>query len=390
MQLTRDNGRTWKNVWTCSAKVQLGGLSRQIKCNVGQLDFVNANVGYAAVHDSCFGMGCGPPPLIAKTTDGGVSWQATMGPGVAESDKVVSVRFLDERTGFAWLSSKKLQMTTDGGETWRGIVASPGEAMQFADPSVGWGMVLDRTDTPVSFTTDGGNRWITREVRLPTTGRAYSLPRRDRAYIVGDNGMVFRYRVVPASHPLGKNDIAAPAMPGFDSPLDEQVQQLEKVVSELTTAVAAGAAGAPAGAATAGTAGDPTGGGSAGGAGGAAGGAGGAGSALDAPLAPPSAYTTQCCKKSFNQLEVILGALSTTLPEFIGKYRNLNLLLAALRMGAELPGQYRSVKDGLSAFRKSDSKEAAQAALAAVSAALSAFKQTTAVSMQQQLPPVQP
>ena len=79
--------------------------------------------------------------------------------------------------------------------------------------------------------------------------------------------------------------------------------------------------------------------------------------------------------------------MSKTLPEFIGKYKNLNLLLAAVRMGAELPGQYRSVKGGLSAFGKAEDREGAQSALAAVSAALSAFKQTTAVSMQKQLPP---
>lgn len=42
-----------------------------------------------------------------------------------------------------------------------------------------------------------------------------------------------------------------------------------------------------------------------------------------------------------SRLDVILGALSQTLPEFIGKYKNLNLLLAAVRMGAELPGEFR-------------------------------------------------
>ncbi|MGH8631432.1 MAG: hypothetical protein ACREU7_11810, partial [Burkholderiales bacterium] len=111
------------------------------------------------------------------------------------------------------------------------------------------------------------------------------------------------------------------------------------------------------------------------------------GEPFDAPLTPASEFTANCCKKPFSRLEVILGALSQTLPEFIGKYKNLNLLLAAIRMGAELPGEYRAIKGGLRAFRKSTNKEEAQGALAGVSAALSAFKQTTSVSMQQQLPP---
>jgi hypothetical protein len=56
-------------------------------------------------------------------------------------------------------------------------------------------------------------------------------------------------------------------------------------------------------------------------------------------------------------------------------------------MGGELPSEFRAVKGGLSAFRKANDRESAEAALASVSAALSALKQTTAVSMQTELPP---
>jgi hypothetical protein len=217
------------------------------------------------------------------------------------------------------------------------------------------------------------------------------MPRRDRAYVVGDHGMVFRYRVVPLSHPLGPNDKDAPAMPGFESALDEQVGQLEGVVGELATQLSAasptGSAGASAAAANGAAAAGGTASGDSAVAAASADSATGASEPLDAPLPPPSPFTANCCKKSFNRLETILGALSQTLPEFIGKYKNLNLLLAAVRMGAELPAEYRSVKGGLRSFRKAQDKESATAALAGVSAALSAFKQTTSVSMQQELPP---
>jgi hypothetical protein len=215
------------------------------------------------------------------------------------------------------------------------------------------------------------------------------MPRRDRAYVVGDHGMVFRYRVVPVSQPLGPNDKDAPAMPGFESALDEQVGQLEGVVGEIVTQLSAasptGSAGASAASGAVAAAGGAANGDSAVAASGDS--AAAASEPLDAPLPPPSAFTANCCKKSFSRLETILGALSQTLPEFIGKYKNLNLLLAAVRMGAELPSEYRSVKGGLRAFRKAQDKESATAALAGVSAALSAFKQTTSVSMQQELPP---
>ena len=383
---TTDGGRTWKQNWQCQAKVNVGGLTRNVSCVVGQIQFPSPQVGYAALGSGCSGWQCGGPSIIAKTTDGGESWNVLMAPGEA-NEEVSGIFFLDENTGFVRLTSKKLHVTTDGGQTWRGIVATPGPLMRFADPSVGWAIEPGYSELKLSFTTDGGKRWAAREMRLPTTVQAFSLPRRDRAYVVGNNGMVFRYSVVPATQPLVPNAVTAPAMPGFESALDEQVEQLEQVIGEITSALGS-APSAPAG-------GDSA---AAGGAGAAADSAAGSAAAdsaaaaaegepFDAPLTAPSEFTASCCKKSFSRLEVILGALSQTLPEFIGKYRNLNLLLAAVRMGAELPGEYRAVKGGLRAFRKADNKDAAAGALASVSAALSAFKQTTSVSMQQQLPP---
>ena len=381
---TTDGGKTWKQNWQCQAKVSVGGLNKNIGCVIAQLQFPTPAVGYAAVGSGCIGMGCGGPPLIAKTTDGGETWSVLNGPG-DQGDEVTSILFLDEMTGFARLTSKKLHMTTDGGATWRGLIATPGEAIRFADPSVGWAVELGWSELRFAWTTDGGKRWNDRQIRLPTTMRAFSLPRRDRAYLVGDDGMIFRYSVVPIAQPLGPNDKVAPAMPGFDSPIDEQVQQLEQVISEISTALekapepkpgadsAAAGGAAPDSAAgfaaadSAATAAE--------------------GEPFDAPLAPASDFTANCCKKSFSRLEVVLGALATTLPEFIGKYKNLNLLLAAIRMGAVLPNEYRAVKGGLRAFRKAGNKEEAEGALASVSAALSALKATTAVSMQQQLPP---
>jgi photosystem II stability/assembly factor-like uncharacterized protein len=366
---TTDGGRNWEPVWECEAKVAMGGLTQNLSCVIGQIRFPTPDVGYAVANRGC--TSCGSPPLIAKTTDGGSTWSIMIGPGVLEKDEVSGLFFLDEQTGFARLSSKTLHMTTDGGETWRGIVASPGEEIQFADPSVGWALEPGWSELKLSYTMDGGRKWTNREIRMPTTTRAFSFPRRDRGYVVGDHGMVFRYSVVPASHSLGPNDKAAPAMPAFDSPLDEQVQQLEEVLSELTAELSAAGTGSG---------------------GGAAGGAAADAAAMDnlpvdAPFAPPSAYMASCCGKSFSRLEVALGALNQTLPDFIGKYRNLNLLLAAVRMGAEMPSQYREVIGGLRSFRAAQDKESAEAALANVRSALGAFKQTTSVSMQQELPP---
>jgi len=382
MYRTTDGGRTWKPVWTCQAKVAMGGLTRNLDCSIGQIQFPTAQVGYAVVSNRCVGMGCGGPPLIAKTMNGGDTWQVLIGPGVIEQDQVTGLSFLDENTGFARLGSKKLHMTTDGGQTWRGIVASPGADIQFADPFVGWGIELRRTDLRLTYTTDGGKRWSSREMKLPAVTRAFSLPRRDRGYVVGDHGMIFRYRVVPAADALGPNAIAAPAMPGFESPVDEELFQLEEIVQEMAAEFSTAPTDAQPAEAAAGAARaiDPD-------SASAADSAAAWNEPFEAPLPPPTGFTADCCKKSFNRLEAVLGALSQSLPQFIGQYRNLNLFLASIRMSAELPGQYRTLKGGLRTFRRAKDKESAQSALAGVMDALSAFRQTTLVSMQQQLPP---
>jgi hypothetical protein len=73
---------------------------------------------------------------------------------------------------------------------------------------VGW--ILD--GQKLTFTTDGGKRWNSHGLRFPASVKAYSFPTRQRAYVVGDHGMAYRYRVVPIDY-SGKNIIDAPMMP---------------------------------------------------------------------------------------------------------------------------------------------------------------------------------
>ena len=68
--------------------------------------------------------------------------------------------------------------------------------IRFADRQVGW---VARSQ-PVVYTSDGGKRWSAAEVRFPTWVSASSLPARDRGYVVGDHGMIYRYRIVPIEY----------------------------------------------------------------------------------------------------------------------------------------------------------------------------------------------
>lgn len=187
-------------------QAQVEGLTRTVECTLRELHFASPRVGYAVGDFPSYEV---PGAFaVVKTTDGGTSWTASLVEAETSADEVF---FLDESTGFVRLLDGKVMATRDGGATWQGIVASAGERIRFADPEVGWSFL--RHTSTLSYTTDGGRRWTTREIGLPAMVTAFAFPRRDRAYAVGDHGMIYRYRVVPiAEAPQGA--VEAPLMSG--------------------------------------------------------------------------------------------------------------------------------------------------------------------------------
>ena len=214
---TRDGGRNWKEMMStkaCHATIQVEGLSRDADCVLKAMHFPSSSRGYAIG-----GTGADFNTLfVAKTEDGGNSWnvfpladvgQVWIGGAWGANHWLF---FTDESTGFANLNNAKLVATNDGGQSWHGLVASPAGDIRFPDREVGW--IFD--GQKLTFTTDGGKRWNSRTFRFPASVKAYSFPTRQRAYVVGDHGMVYRYRVVPIDY-AGKNIIDAPMMPADSS-----------------------------------------------------------------------------------------------------------------------------------------------------------------------------
>jgi photosystem II stability/assembly factor-like uncharacterized protein len=201
---TDNGGRSWQQVFQCAGRVEVDGLTRSVQCNWRRLQFITPSLGYAVAEsydapDSIF---------LAKTTDGGATWTMTASKVTGKPEDAV---FLDENTGYVrtghW-EGGQLFKTSDGGKTWTGAASSPGESMAFADPEVGWAFGANK----MSFTTDGGTRWNSRTIAFPAEVTAFSLPRRDRGYVVGEHGMIYRYRIVPSAQNVPKS-IAAPLMP---------------------------------------------------------------------------------------------------------------------------------------------------------------------------------
>ncbi len=373
---TDDAGKTWNHVTQCEVKALISGVNQTVRCEIGRIQFPTTEVGYLVGKASCAGMGCGGPPMIGKTEDGGHSWTFKLGPGNITAD-LEDVYFLDERTGFVHVKeagTRKLYTTADGGETWRGVVSTPGAVMRFADPEVGWAFDVDWL-AKMAVSVDGGKRWTTRQVRFPTYVLGWSFPRRDRAYVVGQKGLIFRYRVVPVSEPLKAGAIVAAAMPAFASSLDDEVVRLETLVTELGSSIEQLPVASESGGGDAAT--EPV---------------------FDESAAPPSVeeliaaplsdFAGSCCSKSVNKLNVLLGAVSQSLPTFLSKYKNMNLLVAGLRAYTELPDKYGDLRAALRAFKEAKDKESAQAALARVTAATRELQQATKAAFQTQPPPV--
>lgn len=370
-----DGGRTWKEAFSanaCRVQVTIEGLNREVACTLAGFHMASPTVGYATgsfyhAHDLL---------ALLKTEDGGATWTLSGVEGIVpvyQYNWSQAIFFLDESTGYLFLNNKKIYATTDGGETWRGLVGTAGPKFKFADPEVGWAFAHFSYGLTykLNYTTDGGKRWFSREFRFPAEVNGFSLPRRDRAYVVGGHGMIYRYRVVPATEEVAANVIPAPAMPVFDSPLDEQVEDLGEEVETLETELtqAAQAEGVDPNAAPAETPEqEPEEG----------------GEEEEEASAQVTGWAKDCCGAKIQKLQTVLEAVSTEIPRFTGKYRNLNLVFSGLQTIGQFFGQAQGVKDSLRALRKARDPQSALSALTELTSQVQSLKATTKTAFQKQ------
>jgi photosystem II stability/assembly factor-like uncharacterized protein len=201
---TQDGGRRWQPVYKCAVKAEVEGLTRNVSCLFQKIDFPTPTVGYAMSRE----VGGGAGFVLAKTTDGGTTWTpSVILPG--SNGYEGAIRFEGADAGVLRTNDGRLFHTTDGGATWTG---SSGKAalkseIDFANQNIAWAINY-RTMT---YTTNGGRSWTSREINFPTLVNAFSLVQPDRGYVVGEHGMVYRYRVVPVDY-TSKGMLAAPAM----------------------------------------------------------------------------------------------------------------------------------------------------------------------------------
>lgn len=380
---TDDGGRSWAPTGKCAGTTTVGGLTKRESCTVRSIHFPSRNVGYAV------GDGYEAVFYLMKTTDGGRSWTVTAFP--AESGGY-EVFFTDERRGFVRTRSRTIYGTDDGGNTWRRIAGLPLSDIKFADPMVGWSMAYKE----MLYTTNNGRSWTMREIPFPGMVTAFSIPRRDRGYAVGDHGMIYRYSVVPATRQVA-GALAAPLMPAFETLLDKKVGELDDIVESLEQSLAkmpgdaggttatgsssprasenSGETGADSGSDEAlfsepGEAASPP----------------PSGGVTSASAAPASPFIEKCCVKSVSGWYLAMQAAETLLPQFVSQFKNTNLLGAGLRMLVVLPARANAASAAFSSFKRSQNKDEAKANLAQLQTTVDALKQGVSQALQKEVP----
>jgi photosystem II stability/assembly factor-like uncharacterized protein len=325
---TQDAGKNWRQVGQCTTKAEVDGLSRQVVCHLWKLQFVTPSVAYALGRT----VGGVETAAVVKSVDGGETWSVL--PLIAdENGWEGGLFFIDENVGYASMKdAKSAYRTTDGGQTWSGMpAASIGRRMIFADPEVGWALYYNR----LAYTADGGKRWSSRDLQLPVMPNAFSLPRRDRAYAVGDHGMIYRYSVVPDATPVAAKALAFPAMPGLDNAVLAQIAKLETGLEKIDGALdAAGSGGADA-------SGD---------------------------------WSSAAVDQQLAQLQTTVDTVATGVPAMGRKHRNLNLAMFGLQLLGDLTGQSGGLKQAFMNLTQSKDAASASTALQSLHGQLDAMK----------------
>ena len=176
-----DGGRTW------TTAVVPGRIPNYGNTNVTALSMATSQVGYAGGIDGTYNY------VLARTSDGGQSWQPINGTFNYSFRKL---EFVSPTTGFA-TGYGDLYKTTDSGQSWQPVrlmqYDSPSD-VDFVDTQVGY--VLDEYAT-LYKTTDGGSTWTRSQLNLTRIYPAGHTVRihffdRDNGCVQDDMGSIFR------------------------------------------------------------------------------------------------------------------------------------------------------------------------------------------------------
>jgi photosystem II stability/assembly factor-like uncharacterized protein len=193
---TQDGGRTWTRENPCGVEAAIGGLPRKLGCWVRRIQFVSPAIGFMG-GGATVDMGIAVA-VFSRTADGGATWAHSVIP--ATKHAVDTIHFWSASDGLVLLASGQAQWTADAGVTWTGSVNSPPWRSFYAS---GEGKILvgvSENGRQIGYSFNGGRTFSSRQVNLPAQVRGVTFPDSRHGYLVGQHGMVYRYRIVPADY----------------------------------------------------------------------------------------------------------------------------------------------------------------------------------------------
>jgi photosystem II stability/assembly factor-like uncharacterized protein len=211
--LTQDAGKRWSPQMECKITTTVQGLAHNDECWFIRLQVLSPKSLYALAADNSDSL------ALFHSADEGRTWKYNVLPfkGNREHDFF----FADDNNGvIVFHGDGKTYVTEDGGQNWHMLLATKlASQIHFADAEVGWtlgGTRMYCCAAQVNYTVDGGRHWrASADIKFPPNtpdDYRFSFPRRDRAYVIGPHGMIYRYRIVPWEY-TAPNILPAPLMP---------------------------------------------------------------------------------------------------------------------------------------------------------------------------------
>jgi len=100
---------------------------------------------------------------IRKTTDNGLTW-ISLSHGTGYDNFINNLKFFDKYNGIRNTSGKKIQKTSDGGETWETTATMENlRYIYFYNEDLFWGIESYAFKSTISRSIDGGQSWITQK-----------------------------------------------------------------------------------------------------------------------------------------------------------------------------------------------------------------------------------
>jgi photosystem II stability/assembly factor-like uncharacterized protein len=193
---TDDGGRTWTRTLPCGVDAIVDGLPRKLGCLTSDTQFVTPQAGFlggsAPIGNAIY------TAAFSKTIDGGATWTSMVIP--ATKHGIDSIHFWSEKDGLALLASGQTFWTADAGTTWTGSVNPPAWRSHYAS---GEGKIIvgvNRTGQQIGYSFNGGRNFTSRPANLPAQASAITFPDAQHGYLVGQHGMIYRYRIVPIDY----------------------------------------------------------------------------------------------------------------------------------------------------------------------------------------------